>query len=72
MVYFEVDQYGTEVCFNKEPKRYKYKEHGIWCVIKDNSYLGNHVYLPAGSIEKITGRKISWADEPIAMLSNTK
>ena len=57
MIYLVVDKRGTEIAFSNEPKR---DEFGEW-----NLVSGSYIELPYGSIEKLTGKHISWLDKPI-------
>jgi len=59
--YFTVDEDKVEVVFHDKPQR----SSGSW-------YSGNSrfVELPPGSIEKITGEKRSWDDEPLKIKWN--
>lgn len=58
-IYLAVDEDGTEACFNGDPHRVTSDLiSGYW-----NDF--DRVELPPGTIEKLTGRKITWEDEPI-------
>ena len=57
--YLAVDKNGEEYIYNNLPDRkedrfYNQKSHGEYKSIE----------LPKGSIEKLTGRKLTWQDEP--------
>ena len=59
MIYFAVDKSGAERAFTYPPKDY----NGFWmrdpkCPFPNNSTL----VLPKGSIEKITGKQLTYTD----------
>ena len=59
MIWLAVNKDGTEVCFDKKP--FRYEPLGIWCLYTNT----DGVEIPKGSIEKLTGKQISWEDEPV-------
>ena len=66
MSYLVVDKGNTEWIWNYKPLRNKFK--GCWDRVQpdeDNSY--NCVELPKGTIKKLIGREMNWADEPYLM-----
>ena len=66
VTYFAVDSDGTEVCFNDKPVR---SDNGldVWNVPEDIYNDTNNVCLPKGTIKKLTGKQLTWKDEPIAI-----
>lgn len=66
ITYFAVDSDGTEVCFNEKPVR-KHDHLDIWYVPEDIYNDTNNVCLPKGTIKKLTGKQLTWEDEPIAI-----
>lgn len=69
VTYFAVDSDGTEVCFNDKPVR---SDDGldVWNVPEDIYNDTNNVCLPKGTIKKLTGKQLTWKDEPIAIENN--
>lgn len=69
VTYFAVDSDGTEVCFNDKPVR---SDDGldVWNVPEDIYNDANNVCLPKGTIKKLTGKQLTWKDEPIAIENN--
>lgn len=60
MKYLAVDEDGEEVLFDfYEP----FREVDYW--ESEDGYDYPRIELPKGWIEKITGKKITWDDEPI-------
>ncbi len=59
MAYVAVDNDGDEIIFEFPPKRSH--NHVDWMG------GGGSVYLPEGSIEKLTGKTLTWDDEPIEL-----
>lgn len=58
MPYLATDKDGSEAVFATEPIRM----NGYW----DSRFVNSHhVDLPSGTIKKITGKSLSWDDEPI-------
>lgn len=66
VTYFAVDSDGTEVCFNDEPVRSD-GVFDVWNVPEDIYNNTNNVCLPKGTIKKLTGKQLTWEDEPIAI-----
>lgn len=66
ITYFAVDSDGIEVCFNDKPVR---SDDGldVWKVPEDIYHDTNNVCLPKGSIKRLTGKQLTWKDEPIAI-----
>jgi len=65
-IYLAVDEDRTEACFNGEPHRITSDPiPGYW-----NDF--DRVELPPGTIEKLTGRKITWEDDPIEYKGDVK
>lgn len=55
MAWLAVNKNETEVIFHSKPIRFeKYWESN-----------DDYVDLPSGSIEKLTGKQLTWEDEPI-------
>ena len=52
-----VDEDGDELITDQKPIKTGY----VWVSDKDI------VYLPKGSIKKLIGRKLTWADEPVEL-----
>lgn len=59
MAWVAVNKDGSELVFDKKP--YRYEPFWIWCLYSNT----DAPKLPKGSIKKITGRDISWSDEPL-------
>lgn len=59
-----VDEDGREYIFNIRPTR-AYTAFGIW---SGKNLNFSKISLPNGTIEKITGKKITWKDEPIELI----
>lgn len=70
---FAINNSGEEICSNTDLYR---REGGYWSVLTEKEEmdwcceeLGDPddviTVLPKGSIKKITGKEISWKDEPI-------
>ncbi len=62
MVYFCVDENGDEFVCGEVPARVTDKVAG------PNAYWSGPDYicpLPTGTIKKITGKEITWSDEPL-------
>lgn len=72
MAYLAVNKDGTEVRFNGRKKPFKWKGKW-WQPAEKGTYIeGREVHLsysgktiPANSIIALTGKKISWEDQPI-------
>ena len=63
MAYLAVDKDGTEWVWSYCPLRNKYR--GVWdAPYNDDDYVYRSIDLPKGSIEKLIGRILTWADEP--------
>jgi len=60
MPYLAIDKNKTECIFDDIPTRQEYTHE--WINIPS---LGKYFILPNGSIEKLTGKKLTWKDEPI-------
>lgn len=64
-IYLAVDEDRTETKWKMEPYRgYDLNNLGVWdhvCAGHENIFEE----LPPGTIEKLTGRKITWKDKPI-------
>ena len=58
MAWLAVDKGGIECIYSAEPNKYN-ENDPMW------QTGGNFIYLPKGSIEKLTGKKLTWNDEPI-------
>lgn len=56
MAWLAVTETGEEAIFRNKPIR---KENLFY------SYSGEKIYLPAGTIEKILGKIITWSDDPV-------
>ena len=65
MVYLAVDKDGTEWVWSYCPLRNKYK--GWWEAPYNDDYVYQAIELPKGSIEKLIGKTLTWADEPYKM-----
>ena len=62
MTYFCVDKDGTERCSNECPIRGSFR----WESWTDMYGTTCHIIrLPEGSIERLTGHKITWENEPL-------
>ena len=62
MAWIAVDEDGTEYIFEDEPKieHYKIANTTMWVTNSNDCYL----YVPDGTAEKLTGKPMSWEDEP--------
>jgi hypothetical protein len=60
MAYIAVGLYGEEVVCRIPPVR----NATYWEL---NDYYEDGVVLPNGSVEKLIGRKLTWADEPVKL-----
>lgn len=60
MAWYAVDLDGTECIYEYKPARMT----DIW-MLDDVGSVDN---LPAGSIKKLTGKKMTWDDEPIEVI----
>lgn len=58
MAYLVVNRDGLEMIFEDKP--YKDEITGKWC-----GYVDPPVFLPKGSIKKLTGVVVCWSDEPL-------
>ena len=62
--YLAVEPNGNELIFSEPPRRFdEYSTCGWFC----SSNSSQCVSVPRGTIKKITGRTITWADEPIKL-----
>lgn len=66
MAYLAVDKDGDEYVFDNIPE----KRDEEWMSDEYNFIEPKEVYLPKGSIEKLTGKVITWEDEPIELKDN--
>lgn len=65
-VYFAVNKSGTEIASNTKPERYE----TAWLCLSENVAGWDDDYsvlLPKGTIKKLTGKDLTWNDEPIEM-----
>lgn len=62
-VYLSVDQDGAEKKFDDMPIRYYNPFINYWIPSPNN--LSVYGELPIGTIQKLTGRKLTWEDEPV-------
>ena len=62
--YLVVEPNGNQLIFS-EPTR-RIDEHSTWGWFS-NSDSSQCVYAPHGTIKKITGKSITWEDEPIKL-----
>jgi len=62
VVWLAVDEDGNEVIWDSKPFRYQptISNYHEW-----SSETGEWIILPSGTIEKIIGRKLTFADEPV-------
>lgn len=65
MAWLVVDGDDKEFIFEVKPKRSK--EGEIW-QLPSRYPLCSLIYLKKGTIEKIIGRKMTWADEPYELI----
>ena len=62
--YLAVEPNGNELIFSEPPRRFdEYSTCGWFC----NSNSTQCVNVPRGTIKKITGKSITWNDEPIKL-----
>lgn len=70
MAWLAVEKGGAELIFSSKPERIRYSWLGkLIGTYDDNS--GIHelgVYLPKGTIEKLTGKCLTWSDEPVELI----
>ena len=67
LAYLAVDKDSTEWVWSYCPLRNKYR--GVWdAPYNDDDYTNRSIELPKGSIEKLIGRTLTWADEPYEMV----
>ena len=70
MAFLAVDKNGQQVIFINKPKRDK---EGYWYdpiyMCGSFSHFSN-IQLPKGSIEKLTGRKLTWNNNPLKLKEN--
>lgn len=59
MEYLAVDRDGMECRFSSH-KPFRNSIHGVW-----DDGISQPEIMAAGTIEKITGQRIVWSDEPI-------
>lgn len=60
-----VDKDGSEWVWNCRPLRNKYR--GRWESLYSDDGEYQSVELPKGTIEKLIGKPMTWADEPYQM-----
>jgi len=65
MAWVAVDQDGDEYIYSKEPRR---RTNRTYWIVEGNG--ANMIQLPSGTIEKLTGRTITWDDEPVELTEN--
>ena len=65
MAWLTVDKDGSEWVWNCRTLRNKYR--GRWESLYSEEGEYQSVELPKGSIEKLIGRILTWADEPYEM-----
>ncbi len=58
-IWFAVDQDGSEWVFNERP--FRYGPRNVWFPVE----WGECVKLPTKSIQSITGRTLTWDDDPL-------
>ena len=62
--YLAVEPNGNELIISEPPHRFdEYSTCGWFC----SSNSSQCVSVPRGTIKKITGKTITWADEPIKL-----
>ena len=67
MACLAVDKDGTEWVWSYRPLRNKYR--GVWdATYNDDDYSYRSIELPKGSIEKLIGRILTWADDPYELI----
>lgn len=67
MAWLAVDKDGTEAIYNIKPFRGVNKiKHNteMWALPTLGSY---YILLPKGSIKKLTGKDLTWNDEPVKL-----
>lgn len=52
------------------PKNERHKWANAWSCDDNDAMPFTGVILPKGSIEKLIGRKMTWKDEPVELLTN--
>ena len=74
MAYIAVDKDGSEFIFSKKPKRdIDNNNKHIWWIYDgyDNSYKIIRCHMnkvPKGTSLKLTGKQMTWSDEPIKLI----
>lgn len=63
MAYLAVDKDGSELIFMNEPERDR--RTGWWYDSDEDTECEGGIGLPKGSIKKLTGKTLTWNDEPI-------
>lgn len=61
VTYIAVDKNGDEAVYDSLPYR---DEYGFWTNPLDN----NAVDMPKGTCLKLTGKELTWEDEPIELI----
>ena len=63
-MWLTVDKDGTECAWSRKPIRNE--EKGMWVVATPDRELRNNLIdnFPIGSLEKLIGCSLTWADEP--------
>ena len=62
--YLAVEPNGNELIFSEPPRRIdEYSTCGWFCSSSSSQCMS----VPHGTIKKITGKTITWADEPIKL-----
>ena len=59
MAWVAVQKNGVEVIFDFKPKRW----NNFYWVVE----IGDDIYLPKGTINKLIGRDLTWQDEPVKL-----
>ena len=62
--YLAVEPNGNELIFSEPPRRFDEYSTCGWFSNSDSSQC---VSVPRGTIKKITGKTITWEDEPIKL-----
>ena len=68
MAFVAVDKDGTETIYFRKPFRGGKKYHdGLWLPSKEERDEQTYINLPPGSIAKLIGRELTWADDPVEL-----
>lgn len=72
MAWVAVQKQGQEMIFSNKPRRCGSSTDKYWNNKVDhwegsNILYTDRIFLPKGSIKKLTGRDLTWEDEPVEL-----